>query len=129
MKTRSEPVIDRTPSVAAPPRSWQRLARRYPALAEAYDALSGACRASGPLDADEVAVVKLAISVGRGSERTVHAHARKALQHGAHPDALRQVALAALPTIGLPASLDALAWIDESIAEWCAEGAAPPAVR
>ena len=36
---------------------------------------------------------------------------------GVDPEALRQIALVALPTIGLPAALDALRWVDESIAE------------
>jgi len=62
-------------------------------------------------------MVKLAVSVGCGASRTVHSHAKKALRNGAHPQALRQVALAALPTIGLAAALDALRWIDESIEE------------
>jgi alkylhydroperoxidase/carboxymuconolactone decarboxylase family protein YurZ len=57
------------------------------------------------------------VSIGRGSQRTVHAHAKKVLRRGADPDALRQVALISLPTIGLPAALDALRWIDESIDE------------
>jgi AhpD family alkylhydroperoxidase len=99
------------------PRSWERLAERYPAVVDAYNALSDACRTAGPLDPSTVALVKLAVSVGRGSQRTVHSHAKKALRAGAHPDVLRQVAMVALPTIGLPAALDSLRWIDESIVE------------
>jgi 4-carboxymuconolactone decarboxylase len=99
------------------PRSWHRLADRYPAVVAAYDSLSEVCREAGPLDRATVALVKLAVSIGRGSQRTVHAHAKKALRQGCGPDALRQVALISLPTIGLPAALDALRWIDESIEE------------
>jgi 4-carboxymuconolactone decarboxylase len=100
-----------------PPKSWHRFGDRYPSVVAAYDALSEVCRQVGPLDSATVALVKLAVSIGRGSQRTVHAHAKKALRHGAEPDALRQVALISLPTIGLPAALDALRWIDESIDE------------
>lgn len=109
------------PSRAAdrPPRSWDRLAEQYPAVVTAYDALSDVCRDAGPLDPATVALVKLAVSVGRGSQRTVHSHAKKALRAGADPDALRQIALVSLPTIGLPAALDALRWVDESIREAC----------
>jgi AhpD family alkylhydroperoxidase len=99
------------------PRSWHRFGDRYPSVVAAYDTLSEVCREAGPLDAETVALVKLAVSIGRGSQRTVHAHAKKALRRGADPDALRQVALISLPTIGLPAALDALRWIDESIDE------------
>jgi len=103
-----------------PSRTWERLGEIFPAVVAAYDALSEVCREAGPLDPPAVALVKLAVSVGKGSQRTVHAHAKKALREGADPDALRQVALIALPTIGLPAALDALRWIDESIQETAA---------
>ena len=86
-------------------------------MVDAYDTLSAACRQAGPLDESTVALVKLAVSVGRGAGRTAHAHAKKALRAGVDPEALRQIALVALPTIGLPAALDALRWVDESIAE------------
>jgi len=105
------------PRGAGLPGSWRRLGERYPGVLGAYDMLSDVCREAGPLDAATVALVKLAVSVGRGSQRTVHAHAKKALRAGADPDALRQIALVALPTIGLPAALDALQWVDESIRE------------
>ena len=118
MKRQLTPVIaEAERSVPEPPRSWQRLANRYPEVVAAYDTLSDACRSAGPLDESVVALVKLAVSVGCGAERTVHAHARKALRAGADPEALRQIALVALPTIGLPAALDALRWVDESIRE------------
>lgn len=118
MEKRHTPVADDTPRAAhRPPRSWERLAEEFPAVVAAYDALSEVCREAGPLDQATVALVKLAVSVGRGSSRTVHAHAKKALRAGANPDALRQIALVALPTIGLPAALDALRWVDESIFE------------
>ena len=100
-----------------PPRSWERFAKRYPQVAAAYDALSNASRRAGPLDEPAIALAKLAVSVGAGIERTVHVHAKKALRAGVEPDAVRQVALIALPTIGLPGALDALRWIDESIDE------------
>lgn len=115
---RTASVITDSPDRAGrPPRSWRRFGDRYPSVVAAYDALSEVCREAGPLDAESVALVKLAVSIGRGSQRTVHAHAKKALGRGADPDALRQVALVSLPTIGLPAALDALRWIDESIDE------------
>ena len=118
MKRPSISVIadERRPD-AERPRSWQRFAEQHPEIVVAYDTLSDVCRTAGPLDAQTVAIVKLAVSVGCGSERTVHAHAKKALRAHVEADALRQVALIALPTIGLPAALDALRWIDESIRE------------
>jgi len=110
-------VADTRDDAAPLPRSWAVLAADYPEIVVAYDQLSDACRKAGPLDPSTVALIKLAISVGCGSQRTVHSHAKKALRAGADPSALRQIALTALPTIGLPATLDALRWIAESIDE------------
>jgi 4-carboxymuconolactone decarboxylase len=90
---------------------------QFPQVAGAYDTLSEACRSAGPLDERSVALSKLAVSIGAHSGRTVHAHAKKALRAGVEPAALVQVALAALPTIGLPMAMDALDWIAESVEE------------
>ena len=99
------------------PRSWRRLESTFPEIVAAYNVLSERCRQAGPLDPASVALVKLAVSVGCAAQRTVHSHAKKALRAGIDPEALRQVVLVALPTIGLPAALDALRWVDESIEE------------
>ena len=117
MPLSKRPFADKPSRAARRPRSWQKFSKQYPSVVAAYDTLSEACRSAGPLDEAAVALVKLAVSVGGRIERTVHAHAKKALRVGVDPDALRQVALIALPTIGLPATLDALRWIDESIRE------------
>jgi AhpD family alkylhydroperoxidase len=110
-------AVDPEPRDPEVPRTWQRLSDEYPELVAAYDTLSEVCRHAGPLDPAMVALVKLAVSVGCGAQRTVHAHAKKALRAGVDVEALRQIALVALPTVGLPAALDALRWIDESISE------------
>jgi alkylhydroperoxidase/carboxymuconolactone decarboxylase family protein YurZ len=88
-----------------------------PEVVAHYEAMTRAAAAAGPLDTAEVALVKLAMSVARGSWRGVHAHARKALEAGVVPDAVRQVALLAVPAIGLQDALDALRWIEEIIEE------------
>jgi 4-carboxymuconolactone decarboxylase len=111
------------------PKPWQRVSARYPSVIEAYDQLREACNAAGPLEESAIALVKLSISIGAGADRTVHMHAKKALRAGADPDALRQIALVALPTIGLPAALDALRWIDESIQEALADETSQRAAR
>lgn len=108
---------DRTEGRRGVPRPWERFEDRFPSVVAAYESLRGACNEAGPLDGATVALVKLAVSVGGGFERTVHMHAKKALRAGADPVALRQIVLVALPTIGLPAALDALRWVDESIGE------------
>jgi 4-carboxymuconolactone decarboxylase len=99
------------------PRSWKRFEARYPVVAAAYDELNEVCRRAGPLDEHTIALAKLAVSVGGTIDRTVHIHSKKALRAGVSPEALRQIALIAMPTIGLARALDALRWIEESIEE------------
>jgi alkylhydroperoxidase/carboxymuconolactone decarboxylase family protein YurZ len=108
------------------PQSWTRFEARHAGVASAYDALREACRTAGPLDERSVALAKLAVSVGGHIGRSVHMHAKKALRAGIAPEALRQVAILALPTIGLPRALEALHWIDESIEEMQSQ---PPTER
>lgn len=100
---------------------YRDLTRAHPDVVEAYERLRAACESAGPLDPRAAALVRLAVSIGRGSSRSVHAHARKALEAGAAPDAVRHVGLLALPTLGLPAGLDAIRWIDEIIEEHLAD--------
>lgn len=99
-----------------------RLHALFPGVSAAYEGLALAAREAGPLDPRSVALVKVALSVGRGSSRGAHAHARKALEAGVRPAELRHLVAVALPTIGLPAALDALRWIDETIEEHAVRG-------
>ena len=87
--------------------------RRYPVASSALDALGGALDASGPLDAVTRRLVKLGIAVGALSSGAVRSNARKALEEGASPDAIRQVAVLATTTAGFPTCVAALRWIDE----------------
>jgi 4-carboxymuconolactone decarboxylase len=98
-----------------PPKRFQKFTSDYPDVARAYEDLGTAVHAAGPLDARTRALVKLGISTGARLEGAVHSHVRKAIEAGVEPEELRQVALLALPTIGLPSMMAALSWIDETI--------------
>lgn len=97
--------------------AFARLRSLAPEVVSAYETLSDSAGAAGPLDAGARAIVKLSLSVGQRSWRGVHAHTRKALEAGVDPHALRQVALLAVPVVGLHAALDALRWIEEVLGE------------
>jgi len=58
-------------------------------------------------------LVKLALSLGGGSEGAVHSHVRRARAEGISDDALRHVALMAIPTLGFPAAMAGLTWIND----------------
>lgn len=96
-----------------PPRGAGRVADAYPEVWERYQALGEACSQAGPLDGSDARLVKLALAVAAGSEGAVHSHVRRARAEGLKSEALRHVALMAVPTIGFPAAMAALSWIND----------------
>ncbi len=93
------------------PRFFDEFRRAYPRTAQAYEALGEAVRAEGPLDARACELVKLGIAIGSGAEGAAHSHARRALEAGATPAELEQVALLAITSLGFARSMAGLAWI------------------
>lgn len=92
------------------------VAKDYPEVWARYQRLGVACAEAGPIAPATRRLVKLALAVGRGSEGAVHSHVRQALAEGATPAQLRQVAVLAMPTLGFPAGVAALTWIDDILA-------------
>ncbi|EWG98636.1 carboxymuconolactone decarboxylase family protein [Halomonas sp. BC04] len=90
-----------------------KVADDYPEVWQAFASLGKACAEAGPLDARTRRLVKLALAVGSGSEGAVHSHMRRARDEGIEPEALKQVAMLAIPTLGLPSGVAALTWIED----------------
>ena len=85
----------------------------YPDVAVALDTLGAASDAAGPLDPRTRRLLKLALAVGASAEGAVRSNVRKALEAGAEPEELRQVAALAVTTVGFPAAVAGFAWIEE----------------
>jgi alkylhydroperoxidase/carboxymuconolactone decarboxylase family protein YurZ len=94
---------------------YQAQRKRYPEVIEAYETLGEACRRAGPLDPRTAALVKLAIAVGSRLEGAVHSHVRRSLEAGATPDECRHVVLLATTTIGFPAMMASLSWVEDVV--------------
>ena len=95
------------------PAPFTAIRRRYPELCAAYDALGEQARRAGPLDAKTHALVKLGLALGARLEGASHAHVRRALEAGCTPDEVRHVALLAVTTLGFPAMMTALGWVED----------------
>ncbi len=108
---------DQKHGVPEPPPAFQAFTSRYPGVVEAYERLGEQVRAAGPLASREIALVKLAISLGARMEGAAHAHTRKALAAGIERAALEHVALLTCPTIGFPNMMTAMGWVRDSVAE------------
>lgn len=89
------------------------VAKAYPELYRAYAALGDACAKAGPMDPQAQRLVKLALAIGAWSEGGVHSQCRRALEEGIPKEALKQVALLAIPTLGFPKSVAALTWVED----------------
>lgn len=115
-------------TVRLPARARQ-VAGEFDGVWKAHQALGAACSAAGPLSGGTRRLVKLALAVGRGAEGAVHAHVRQAVAEGVAPEAIRHVALLAMPTVGFPQGVAALSWIDDILAASPARKARPVARR
>jgi 4-carboxymuconolactone decarboxylase len=93
----------------------EALARAHPELWGAYNRLGQAAAEAGPLDARAERLVKLAIAVGAGREGAVHSHVRRALGAGLTRDEIRHVTFLAITTVGWPAAIAALSWIEDAL--------------
>jgi len=97
------------------PKHYTQFKEDYPEVIAAYESLGDAVHSAGPLDDKTRSLIKLAISTGARLEGAVHSHARKALKAGATKEEMQQVAILALPTIGLPSMMAAFNWIDDIV--------------
>lgn len=90
-----------------------KLAQEYPDVWRAFSSLGEACAEVGPLEGHTLRLAKLALSIGALSEGAVHSHTRRAMAEGVPVEALKHVALLAIPTLGLPQAVKALTWIED----------------
>ena len=92
-----------------------KIAETHRDVWSAYAALGEACAKAGPLTARERRLVKLALAIGAGSEGAVHSHVRRARDEQIEPEAMHQIPLLAITTLGFPRAVAALTWIDDII--------------
>jgi AhpD family alkylhydroperoxidase len=95
------------------PKRFEKFQKDYPQVSKAYEQLGNAVHSAGSLNDKTRALIKLAISTGAGLEGAVHSHTRKALEVGLSKEEIKQTVLLAIPTIGLPATMAAMSWVDD----------------
>lgn len=95
------------------PEHFIKFRKKYPELAAAYENLGNTVHKSGPLDKKTRALIKLAVSTGAGLEGAVHAQVRKAIELNITPEEIRHTVLLSFPTVGFPAMMAALSWVND----------------
>lgn len=104
------------------PKRYRRFMDEYPEVGKAYEAYGEAVAQAGPLDEKARSLIKLAASISSRLEGGAKSHAHKALQAGATPDEVRHVAVLLAPTIGFPAMMAGLSWVESVIDEEASRG-------
>ena len=95
------------------PDIYRSVRDRYPGVVTALGTVARAAEEAGPLDERTRRLVKLAASIGAQAQGAVRSNARKALDAGATPEEIRQVAMLAVTTCGFPAVVAAMGWMDD----------------
>ena len=92
-----------------------KLATDFPEVWKAYTTLGESAAKADPLDERTRRLIKLALSIGANSEGAVHSHARQAIDEGLKPEELRQIAVLAITTLGFPAAMAGMSWINDMV--------------
>ncbi len=87
----------------------------YAAVWKAFTELGDQCHQAGPLDEKTRRLVKIALSIGAGLEGGTHSAVRNALASGVKPQEIRHAAVLGITTLGLPATVRALTWINDCL--------------
>jgi alkylhydroperoxidase/carboxymuconolactone decarboxylase family protein YurZ len=100
---------------AALPPAARSFASRHRAVWKAYEDLGEAAAEAGPLDVRTRRLVKLALAIGAQAQGATSSHARRGKADGASLAEMHHVAALAVTTLGLPAAVRAMAWIDAAL--------------
>ena len=91
-------------------KTYEVIAKQYPKVIKAIEALGTTVRGAGPLDEKTTHLVQLAAAAATGSEGAVHSHTRRAMKAGATPEEIAHALLMLISTIGFPQAMAALSW-------------------
>jgi alkylhydroperoxidase/carboxymuconolactone decarboxylase family protein YurZ len=95
------------------PHGARTMADRHAPVWRAYADLGATVTQAGPLDARVRRLVKVALAMAAGLEGGTHSHAQRARDEGITAEELRHIALLAIPTLGFPAAVRGMTWIDD----------------
>ena len=97
------------------PATFTRIMSKYPALAQAVEQLGKTVKDSGTIDEKTAQLIQLAAAASIRSEGAVHSHARRAVDAGASPEEINHSIILLTSTIGFPAVMAALSWVEETL--------------
>lgn len=96
------------------PQPVERFEDLYPEVWNAFMQLGDRCHNAGPLDERTRRIVKVALAIAAGLEGGTHSAVRNARAAGITPEEMNHVAILAITTLGLPAAMRGLTWINDA---------------
>ena len=87
--------------------------KRFGEVITAVENLGQTIKTAGPINAKEAELIQLAAALAIRSEGGVHSHVRRALDAGATKEELYHTLILLTSTIGFPAVMAGISWIDD----------------
>ncbi len=87
--------------------------QRFGEVMTAAENLGKAVKAAGPLKEKEAELIQLGAALAVRSEGAVHSHVKRALDAGATEEELYHTVILLTSTIGFPAVMAGLSWIED----------------
>jgi 4-carboxymuconolactone decarboxylase len=97
------------------PHTFKAFTERFPAIADAHQAIGRAGDEAGPLDRKTAELIKLGMCLASGLESATKSHARRAVQHGATREEVEQAIVMGVNSCGLPRVIMAWQWAMEQL--------------
>ena len=95
------------------PEHYEEVKKYHPDYMEAVERLGVLTKNTGPIDEKTAQLIQLAASIAVKSEGATHSHTRRALESGATKDEIRHTVLLLTNTLGFPAVMAGLTWVND----------------
>ena len=94
-------------------RHYQMMKEQFPEYLDAIERLGEVVKDLGPIDEKRAQLLQLAASVAVKSEGATHSHTKRALEAGASKSEIRHAVLLLSNTIGFPAVMAGITWVND----------------
>ena len=92
---------------------YEMVKEMFPEYLEAVERLGEVIKDLGPIDEKRAQIIQLAASIAIKSEGATHSHTKRALEAGASKEEIRHCVLLLSNTIGFPAVMAGLSWVND----------------
>jgi AhpD family alkylhydroperoxidase len=92
---------------------YEMVKKYHPEYLEAVENLGLKAKNAGPIDEKTAQLIQLAASIASKSEGATHSHTKRALMLGASKEEIRHCVLILTNTVGFPAVMAGLSWVND----------------